>query len=41
MGDQDMFSCIQVNKAALMKRYEQGWLMEWTESVDGCLDRIK
>ena len=32
---------LQVNKAALMKRFEQGWLMEWTESVDACLDRIR
>ncbi len=32
---------LKVNRAALMKRYEQGWLMEWTDCVDACLDRVR
>ena len=31
----------QVNREALMKRYDQGWLMEWTDDVDACIDRVK
>ena len=35
------YCSIQVNREALMKRYDQGWLMEWTDDVDACLDRVK
>lgn len=31
----------EVDKTALMKRYQQGWLMEWTNDLDECLDLIK
>ena len=24
-----------------MKRFDQGWLLDWTDSVDACIDRIK
>jgi len=33
--------CVQVNREALMKRYEQGWVMEWTDNVDSCVEKIK
>lgn len=31
----------EVNKAALEKRHHQGWLMEITNSLDECIDKIK
>lgn len=31
----------QVDKAALMKRHEQGWLMEVTSSLDHCIERLR
>ncbi len=34
-------TCLQVNADALLKRYNQGWLMEWTDDLDACIDRIK
>ena len=40
-GVDSLSGLFQINRAALMKRYEQGWLMEWTDDVDACLDRIK
>ncbi len=38
-----LFVCclFQVNADALMKRYNQGWLMEWTDDLDACIDRIR
>ncbi|EPY87397.1 urocanate hydratase [Camelus ferus] len=31
----------EVDRAALMKRHEQGWLMEVTDSLDGCIERLR
>ncbi|EDO46925.1 predicted protein [Nematostella vectensis] len=31
----------EINEAALMKRYEQGWLMEYTSDLPTCIERIK
>uniref|UniRef100_A0A452QMY0 Urocanate hydratase n=1 Tax=Ursus americanus TaxID=9643 RepID=A0A452QMY0_URSAM len=31
----------EVDKAALMKRHEQGWLMEVTDSLDHCIARLR
>ncbi|XP_065910338.1 urocanate hydratase-like [Dysidea avara] len=31
----------EVNKAALEKRYNQGWLMEWTDDLSHCMQRIR
>lgn len=31
----------EVNKAALEKRYKQGWLMEWTDDLSQCISRIR
>lgn len=31
----------EVNEAALMKRYEQGWVMEVVRDLDTCIERIK
>ncbi|XP_003383059.1 PREDICTED: urocanate hydratase [Amphimedon queenslandica] len=31
----------EVNKDALLKRYEQGWLMKWTDDLEDCIKAIK
>lgn len=31
----------EVDESALMKRHQQGWLMEVTNSLDGCIQRIR
>ncbi|XP_071806511.1 urocanate hydratase-like [Asterias amurensis] len=31
----------EISKEALMKRYKQGWLMEVTDNLDICIERIK
>lgn len=31
----------QVDGAALMKRHKQGWLMEVTDSLDRCIERLR
>ncbi|XP_012859991.2 urocanate hydratase [Echinops telfairi] len=31
----------EVDKAALMKRHKQGWLMEVTDSLDHCIQRLR
>jgi urocanate hydratase len=31
----------EVSRKALLKRHEQGWLMEWTDNLDSCIDRVK
>jgi urocanate hydratase len=31
----------EVDLNALQKRYNQGWLQEWTSSLDECIDRIR
>lgn len=31
----------EVNKAALLKRYEQGWVMEWTDNLEDCISQIR
>ena len=31
----------QVDKEALMKRHQQGWLMEVTDSLDQCIERLR
>ncbi|XP_068939951.1 urocanate hydratase [Petaurus breviceps papuanus] len=31
----------EVDKAALLKRYHQGWLMEITDSLDHCIKRLR
>ncbi|KAK1337638.1 LOW QUALITY PROTEIN: hypothetical protein QTO34_002271 [Cnephaeus nilssonii] len=31
----------EVDKAALMKRHQQGWLMEVTDSLDQCIKRLR
>ena len=31
----------QVDGAALMKRHKQGWLMEVTDSLDCCIERLR
>lgn len=31
----------EVDKAALMKRHQQGWLMEVTDSLDQCIERLR
>lgn len=31
----------EVDKSSLMKRYNQGWLMEWTDDIDACINRIR
>ncbi|XP_053526245.1 urocanate hydratase isoform X4 [Artibeus jamaicensis] len=31
----------EVDKAALMKRHQQGWLMEMTNNLDHCIERLR
>ncbi|KAM5304703.1 urocanate hydratase isoform 2-T2 [Glossophaga mutica] len=31
----------EVDKAALMKRHQQGWLMEMTDNLDHCIERLR
>ncbi|XP_035865283.1 urocanate hydratase isoform X4 [Phyllostomus discolor] len=31
----------EVDKAALVKRHQQGWLMEMTDSLDHCIERLR
>lgn len=31
----------EVDKAALLKRHQQGWLMEVTDSLDKCIERLR
>lgn len=31
----------EVDRAALMKRHQQGWLMEVTDSLDQCIERLR
>ncbi|XP_024619168.1 urocanate hydratase [Neophocaena asiaeorientalis asiaeorientalis] len=36
-----MHITIEVDGAALMKRHKQGWLMEVTDSLDRCIERLR
>ncbi|XP_021121656.1 urocanate hydratase isoform X5 [Heterocephalus glaber] len=41
IGPQGIVHGTVVDKAALVKRHQQGWLMEVTDSLDHCIERLR